>query len=175
MTFVVGWSRFPIAKFRTSLYCVRSRRTCSVAKILIVFGPDALFLFADVGPNFVHLHVLHLHVADVAAHDLFATFAREDQQFQNRAVVDAGHPLHAGDAVAFEKHFKNEFRFVYRQVHAVQRIVLKLQENLRALAALESLMTFRSRPSRLQLLRQLWQVILDLAFRRAVVQNGSGR
>jgi hypothetical protein len=56
--------------------------------------------------------------------------------------VDFGNPLNCRNAHAVHQHLENEFRLVHRQVHAFQRLLLRRKERLRALAALEPLVTF---------------------------------
>jgi len=76
-------------------------------------------------------------VTDVLSHGVFAALARENQQFENRSVVDAGGCLDGRNAHSVHKHLENRFSLVYGQVHAVQRLLLGRKERLRALAARE--------------------------------------
>ncbi len=66
------------------------------------------------------------------------------QQMQEATVQwkQTGKAHDARNRVAFEQEFENEFRFIQRQVHAIERIVPGFQKRLRALAALKPLLAF---------------------------------
>jgi hypothetical protein len=68
-----------------------------------------------------------------------AFFTSENQQFQNRAVVNVRDPLHRGDAVTFQQQPQNQLGFIDRKVHSVQRGVASIREYLAALGALVAL------------------------------------
>jgi hypothetical protein len=74
----------------------------SVSKILIVFGPDTFLFLADVGPQFIAFHVPYFHVADFVGHNPFALFASQNQEFENRSVMNTSDSLNRGNAIAFE-------------------------------------------------------------------------
>ena len=56
------------------------------------------------------------------------------------------------------KILSTHFGLIHRQVHAVQRLLLGFKEGLRALAALEPLITLTVAPMAFTFDRQLWQV-----------------
>ena len=114
----------------------------AVAKVLIVLGPDTLFLLADEAPKLVGFHVAHFDVADLLGHDALALLASEHQQLQNRAVVDVGNALDARNAVAFEQELRTISAFSIGRYMPSRWLLLRLQERLGALAALEPLITF---------------------------------
>jgi hypothetical protein len=110
-----------------------------IAEVLIVVRPHALLLLAYEGPKLVALHVAHLDVADLRGHDPLTLLTGQDQELQDRGVVDAGNALDGGNAIAFEHERENHLGFLYGQVHAVQRVRARLGECLRTLAAAKAL------------------------------------
>jgi hypothetical protein len=116
-----------------------SNERVAVAQVLIVFGTNALFLLADEAPQLVKFHVLHLHVADVTAHDAFTLLASENEQFQNRFLMNVCQTDHARNTVTFQQELQDEFGFVNRQVHTIQGVVAGIREHLPALRALVAL------------------------------------
>jgi hypothetical protein len=66
--------------------------------------------------------------------------------------MDFGHAFDSRNTVAFEQELQNHLRFLDRQVHAVERLLLRFSEPLGALAAaLIALVAFT-------VIRQEWQV-----------------
>ena len=63
-------------------------------------------------------------------------------KFENRGVVNVRHAFDAGHAVAFQQETQNHLGFLDRQIHSVQMVFPRLQERLRALAALIALVAF---------------------------------
>jgi hypothetical protein len=113
-----------------------SDKAVGVTVVRVVFRPDALLFFLNERPQFVTLNVLDGNVADFLPHDPFALLASEHQEFQDGRVVNLGQPLDTRNGVAFEQHPQNHFSLLDWQVHAVQRLFLRLGERLVALAAL---------------------------------------
>ena len=56
-------------------------------------------------------------------------------------MVNSCDALDARNAVAFEQELEDHFGLLHRQVHAVQRLLSRLREDLAALLALEALVT----------------------------------
>src|SRR5579863_510383 len=115
-----------------------SNEGVAVAKVGIVLGPNTLFFFLNEGPQLIALNIASGNVADLLSHDALALLASEDQEFQNRGVVNFSEALHTRNAVAFEQEFQNHFGLLDGQVHSVKRIVSRLREGLAALTALVS-------------------------------------
>lgn len=119
-----------------------NRNECvSVAKILIVLGTNALLLLAYEGPKLVALNVAHFDIADLIGHNALALLASENQQLENRCVMNLGNALDGRNGITFEQEFEDHLGLLDRQVHAVQVIFPEFQEHLGALTALVALVT----------------------------------
>jgi hypothetical protein len=66
-------------------------------------------------------------------------FSSEDQELENGRVMNFGDALYTRNAVAFKQKLQNHLSLFDGQVHAVKRILARLQKRLRALAAFEAL------------------------------------
>jgi hypothetical protein len=125
-------------QFTVTLDC---NKDVAVTEVLIVFGANALLFLTAVRPELVKLQIAYRNVADFFGHDALTFLACEYEQFQNRGVMHAGYALDARNRITFEQHRENQLGFLGRDVHAVQVILARLLEELRALAALIPLVT----------------------------------
>jgi hypothetical protein len=110
----------------------------AIAQILVVFGPNALFFFAQERPDFIAFHIAHRDIANVSTHDLFALLASEIQEFQDRVAVQFGRSLNAAHAGTLQKHSDREQRHFRRDGHCAQWLRVFFGIRFAALGATET-------------------------------------
>jgi hypothetical protein len=110
-----GALRVPLAKFEgqhkfgVPLDADKGPSIADLMKILIAV--EALgFLFENITPYLVTLHIGHRHVADLGFHESLAAFASGNQQLHDGLLVEARDALGAADAVSFHEQFEREER-----------------------------------------------------------------
>ena len=111
----------------------------AVAEQWAVIRTDTLLLLRYVAPNFVAFQIAHYNVANASRHDALALLASKKQELQNRGVVNIGCALDTRHAITFEEEPQNRFGLLDGQIHAVQRVITGIRENLAALLALVAL------------------------------------
>jgi hypothetical protein len=75
----------------------------AVSQKRAIFGSNALLFFANKGPDLVAFDVADLYVSDLLGHDAFAFLASENQELQDRRVMDFGSAFNARNTIAFEQ------------------------------------------------------------------------
>jgi len=123
-------------QFRVPLY---RDKGVGIAHSRIVFRSDTLLFFPDVAPKLITFHVLYFYVANLLSHDPFALLTGEDQQLEDRRVMNFRDAFDTRNAVALKQEFQNHLRFLDWQVHTVKRVVPCIGEYLAALRALVTL------------------------------------
>lgn len=104
-------------------------------------GALVAFFFLNETPKLIGFYVLHAHVANLLRKKALTALAREHQKLEDRGVMNFRQSLDTRNAVHFEQQLENHLGFLDGQVHAVQRLLLRLQERLGTLAALIPLIT----------------------------------
>jgi hypothetical protein len=79
---------------------------------------------------------LHRDIHDEPAHQFLALLGNENQELQNRGVVNPSHALDSVDGASLHQEFENLLGFVERSVHALQGLLSGFLERLAALATL---------------------------------------
>ena len=94
------------------------------------------FLLLNVAPDFVTLNVPYRDVYQQAAHKLFAAFPSQHEQPENRVPMQPRQPLGRSHAVTLQEHLKCQHPAIRAGVHGVEGPLVRLCEQLPALAAL---------------------------------------
>lgn len=80
----------------------------SIAHVRVIIGRAHLFLLANEAPYFIRLYVAHGNVNNQPAHQRFALFASERQDFHDRVAVQIRYALRAANGIAFDEQAKRE-------------------------------------------------------------------
>ncbi|HTX16478.1 MAG TPA: hypothetical protein VMD77_14355 [Candidatus Baltobacteraceae bacterium] len=125
---------------RKNQFCVAFDGDEAVSIAALRVASEIVFFFAaDEAPQFIALDFADRNGADSTFEKTFTFFAYQNEQRQNRGVVNSRDALDRADRTALDQQFDNSNCPVQWRVHRAERSSAFLCESLAALAAAEAL------------------------------------